>query len=176
VKTVRFTQLVKACGKPEVHLVFSKPAKDKAFEAAVKSDRVLTVHQPSVGTAADRGEIGFKLGKGRQYLVFPKSLKRYHGRDVVGIKYDLIEAPAVTKAEAARPARKPPEKKHKTTPRRMAAQKIKEKPERQPEPPASRKASSSQNPFKRKIGNAIALLEKGKQVAALRVLERLRDS
>ena len=69
------------------------PAKDRTFQAAVKAERVMTVFQETVGTKADRGEIGFQPGPRRQFLLFPKSLKPFAGFSVVGIKYDLIKAP-----------------------------------------------------------------------------------
>ena len=109
VKTVRFTQVVERCGAPEAHLVLTDPTKDRALQSAIKAQRIMTVFQESVGTKADRGEIGFHPGPGRQFLVFPKSLKSFEGRSVVGIKYDLISSPELPKrerAKALRPAKK----------------------------------------------------------------------
>ena len=105
VKTVRFTQVVDRCGAPEAHLVLMDPTKDRALQSAVKAHRVMTVFQESVGTKADRGEIGFHPGPGRQFFVFLKSLKSFEGRSVVGIKYDLISSPELPKRERAKALR-----------------------------------------------------------------------
>lgn len=86
------------------------PAKDRTFQAALKAQRVTTVFQEAVGTKTDRGEVGFQPGRGRQFLVFPKSLKSFTGRSVVSIKYDLIGSPEVPhseRAKAPRPPKKP---------------------------------------------------------------------
>src|SRR4051812_2578630 len=98
-KTARFAKIVERCGAPETHLVLMDPAKDRALQAAVKAQRVMTVFQESVGTKTDRAEVGFDPGPGRQFLVFPKSLKPFAGTSVVGIKYDLISSPEVPKSE-----------------------------------------------------------------------------
>jgi hypothetical protein len=99
VKAARFTSIVEACGKPDLHLVLIEPSKDRALQSAVKAGRVMTVLQESVGTKSDQGVIGFQAGPGRQFLLFPKSLRRFAGARVVGIKYDLIAASATAKAE-----------------------------------------------------------------------------
>ena len=36
------------------------------------------------------GIVGFKQTKDARYLVFPKSLKRFENRRVVGINWDLV--------------------------------------------------------------------------------------
>jgi hypothetical protein len=59
VKTVRFTQVVERCGAPEAHLVLTDPTKDRALQSAMKAQRMMTVFQESVGTKADRDEMGF---------------------------------------------------------------------------------------------------------------------
>src|SRR5436190_17884706 len=89
-KTVRFSKVIDGSGKPETHLILTDPKKDKELQAAVKGERVMTVFQGAVGNKTDRGEIGFESGTSRQFLVFPKSLKKFKGKSVVGIKYELI--------------------------------------------------------------------------------------
>ncbi|WP_395747414.1 hypothetical protein [Prosthecobacter sp.] len=89
-KTVRFSQLVAKCGRPETHLILTDPKKDGELQAAVKEQRVLTLMEATVGTKSDWGETGFHPGIHRQYLLFPKSLKAYSGRAVVGIKYEML--------------------------------------------------------------------------------------
>jgi hypothetical protein len=109
VKTVRFAKVVERSGAPETRLVLIDPAEDRALQSAVKAERVMTLFQESVGTKTDRGEIGFEPGPGRQFLVFPKSLKPFAGRPVVGIKY-ILSSPEVAKsqwAEAPRTPKKP---------------------------------------------------------------------
>jgi hypothetical protein len=60
------------------------------FCSATQTRPITTLFQESAGTKADRGEIDFLPGPGRQFLVFPKSLKRFGGRVVVPIKYELL--------------------------------------------------------------------------------------
>lgn len=45
--------------------------------------------QPSA-TGTEFGVVGFKETKGASYLVFPKSLKRFENKRIVGIKWDLV--------------------------------------------------------------------------------------
>jgi hypothetical protein len=109
--TVRFSKVLEACGKPDIHLLLIDPAKDKTLQAAIKSDRVMTLYQ-SGGT--DHGVVGFEQGRSRQFLVFPKPLKSFSGQRIVGIKYELLEdSPApkkeTVKREIARPDEQPAE-------------------------------------------------------------------
>jgi hypothetical protein len=98
VSTVRFSKVLEACGKPDIHLLLIDPAKDKTLQAAIKSDRVMTLYQQSGGT--DHGVVGFEQGRSRQFLVFPKPLKPFLGQRIVGIKYELLEDAPVPKKEA----------------------------------------------------------------------------
>src|SRR4051794_41147617 len=111
-KTGRFSDVVRQCGRPGPYLVLMDPAKAKALKAAIKAQPVLTVSQATVGAKADYGEVGFEEGGTRQYLIFPKSLRHFAGRKIVGIKYDLLslkELPASQRAAAPKPP--PPKKK-----------------------------------------------------------------
>lgn len=103
--TVRFAKVVEACGKPDIHLLLIDPAKDKTLQAAIKTDRVMTLYQESGGT--DHGVVGFEQGRSRQFLVFPKPLKSFLGQRIVGIKYELLEDAPAPKKE---PIRKEPVK------------------------------------------------------------------
>src|SRR5688572_18920909 len=114
VKTVRFSQVVKRGGEPETYLVLKKPAQDKTLQAAIKAHRVMTVFQETVGTKTDHGKVGFEEGRSRQYLVFPKSIRAFEGRKVVGIKYDLLSSEEVPKSKRPRPARAPKKRARKT--------------------------------------------------------------
>jgi hypothetical protein len=98
-KTVRFSEVVKSSGKPDTHLLLIAPAKDKTLQAAIKSNRVMTVYQESGSTKSDYGTIGFAEGSSRQFLVFPQTLKPFADRRVIGIKYDLLESMPVSKGE-----------------------------------------------------------------------------
>jgi hypothetical protein len=139
VKSVRFSTVVDTCGTPETHLPLMDPAKDRAFQALVKSQRVMTVFQATAGTKADHGEVGFLPGTSRQFLLFPKSLRKFAGASVVGIKYDLLESAEVDVSEvpAERPKTKPPpnkfeRKKPKIKESHPPKQKTKPKPVRKP--------------------------------------------
>jgi hypothetical protein len=96
-KTVRFSEVVKSSGKPDTHLLLIAPAKDKTLQAAIKSNRVMTVYQES--GSSDYGTIGFVEGSSRQFLVFPQTLKPFADKRVIGIKYDLLESMPVSKGE-----------------------------------------------------------------------------
>ena len=49
----------------------------------------MTIHKSGTGT--EFGMIGFKERKGASYLVFPKSLKRFEDKRIVGINWDLVK-------------------------------------------------------------------------------------
>jgi hypothetical protein len=104
---VRFSKVIEACGKPDFHLLLIDPAKDKTLQAAIKSDRVMTIYQQSGET--DHGIVGFEQGRSRQFLVFPKPLKAFQGQRIVGIKYELLEDAPTPKPEPAKPAAEPPQ-------------------------------------------------------------------
>jgi hypothetical protein len=100
VSTVRFSKVLEACGKPDIHLLLIDPAKDRTLQAAIKSDRVMTLYQQSGGT--DHGVVGFEQGRSRQFLVFPKPLKPFLSQRIVGIKYELLEDAPAPKKEATK--------------------------------------------------------------------------
>ena len=91
VKTARFAEVVQKCGAPAVLTLWQDPKSDKALQRALREQRVMTLHQTVTGAAKDFGEVGFTSGAGRSHLVFPRSLKNYAGRRIVGIKYELLE-------------------------------------------------------------------------------------
>jgi hypothetical protein len=88
VKTARFAEVVEKSGKPEVYTLWQKPAADRHFQSLNKNNRVMTVQKSEGGR--DFGLIGFKERKGASYLVFPKSLKRFAEKRIVGINWDLV--------------------------------------------------------------------------------------
>jgi len=116
-KTARFSKVVEECGKPETHLALMKPAKDRALQKAVKEQRVMTAWQDSVGTKADRGKVGFEPGSGRQFLIFPKSLRAFTEHTVFGIKYDLLDSRGLPKNGRVAPKRTPRKLKAKRPPK-----------------------------------------------------------
>ena len=155
------------------------PAKDRALQSAVKAQRVMTVFQESVGTKTDRGEVGFEPGPGRQFLIFPKSLKPFVGRSVVGIKYDLISSPDVPKSERANAPRSP--KKAKPKPAAKTREKKTEPPpkpnvvafKRPPEKEEEEDEDEEIAELKKQVRHAMAVLEEGKAVAAFNLLKRI---
>lgn len=102
-KTVRFATVVHACGSPETYLLLMDPVKDRTLQTAVTAHRVMTFHQNVVGTKTDRGEVGFAAGPARQFFVFPKSLRVFAGRAIVGTKYDLLHSGDMPQRERASP-------------------------------------------------------------------------
>ena len=175
-KTVRFSIVVKTCGEPEVYLLLVDPAKDRTFQAAIKAKRVMTVFQDAVGTKTDRGEIGFQPGRGRQFVVFPKSLAAFADRTVVGIKYDLIGS-----QESPKSARVPASQRHKAKPKVEPSRPLQED-EPEPKKVVAFKADPSFDDcddegqiakIKSQVREAMAVLEEGKPVAAFNLLKRI---
>jgi hypothetical protein len=87
-KTIRFSQIVEKCDKPSVHILWQKPAADRHFQTQLKNNRVMTVQKTESGT--DFGIIGFKERKGARYLTFPKSLRPFMDKRVIGIDWALV--------------------------------------------------------------------------------------
>ena len=88
VKTARFSQVIEKCGRPQVYTLWQKPAADRHLQAQIKNSRVMTIQKSESGT--DFGIIGFKERKGARYLVFPKSLKQFADKRVIGIDWTLV--------------------------------------------------------------------------------------
>jgi hypothetical protein len=89
VKTARFAQVVEKAGKPEVYTLWQKPAQDRHLQSEIKNNRVMTIQRSDGGT--EFGMVGFKEKKGANYLVFPKSLKRFENKRIVGINWDVVK-------------------------------------------------------------------------------------
>lgn len=90
VKTARFAVVVEKCGAPEVYTLWQKPAGDRHFQSALKNHRVMTIQQNDAGT--DYGVADFCERKGATFLVFPKSLKRFAEKRIVGIDWELVKS------------------------------------------------------------------------------------
>jgi len=88
IKTIRFSQIVEECGQPNIYTLWQKPAADRRFQVQLKNNRVMTVQKSESGT--DFGIIGFKERKGTRYLVFPKSLKQFADKRVIGIDWARV--------------------------------------------------------------------------------------
>ena len=87
-KTIRFSHIVEECGQPNVYTLWETPTADRRFQAQLKNNRVMTVQKGESGT--DFGIIGFKERKGARYLVFPKSLKQFADKRVIGIDWAQV--------------------------------------------------------------------------------------
>ena len=87
-KTARFSHVIEKCGKPQVYTLWQKPSTDRHLQAQLKNNRVMTILKTESGT--DFGMGGFKERKGATYLIFPKSLKCFADRRIVGIDWALI--------------------------------------------------------------------------------------
>jgi hypothetical protein len=90
VKTARFAQIVEKSGCPEPYTLWQKPAADRHLQSQIKNNRVMTIQRSESGT--EFGIVGFKQAQDARYLIFPKSLKRFENRRVVGINWDLLRA------------------------------------------------------------------------------------
>jgi hypothetical protein len=187
VKTVRFTKIVEESGKPELYTLWVPPEKDRRLQSALKAHRVMTVHQENTGHATDFGEIGFDKDVQGSFLLFPKSLKRYEGSRVVGIKYDLLKetppmAPVAANKETREPepepepksAREPAAPPPKFEPLRVFQPETREEPRgraKPPKPPEAPNESELLSTLTREVGKALKKLEQGNAVAAYNILK-----
>jgi hypothetical protein len=178
-KTARFSAVVEAAGRPKTHLVLVPPEQDKALQAAIKSDRVMTLHQKPTGNKADYGTVGFELGVGCQYLIFPKNLTKFQGMRIIAVTWELLEE-GVSKKEA-----KPPKPRQSAGPgrRRFKEDSISPKPPLEkvvhfakPEPAREPdNESEAIRQIKDQVRRAMDILEQGKPVAAFNLLKRIVD-
>ena len=88
VKTARFAQVAEKAGQPEVYTLWQKPSTDRHLQSQLKNNRVMTILKSESGT--DFGIAGFKERKDARYLIFPKSLKRFTDKRIVGIEWALV--------------------------------------------------------------------------------------
>jgi len=87
-KTARFSQIIEDCGKPQVYTLWQKPSADRHLQLQIKNNRVMTILKSESET--DFGIVGFKESKEARYLVFPKSLKRFAEKRIVGMDWTLV--------------------------------------------------------------------------------------
>ena len=88
VKTARFAVVVGKCGPPEVYNLWQKPEADRKFQSLIKNHKVMTIQATDAGT--EFGVADYCERKGARYLAFPKSLKRFADRRIVGINWELV--------------------------------------------------------------------------------------
>jgi hypothetical protein len=164
-KFVRFEKLVEMAGRPQLHLVLADPKKDRVLQGAVKAGRVVTVHQPAVGTKADYGAVGFDPGPARQFLIFPRSLARFKARRIVGIKYERLEE-KISRRKAVR---------RKVAPKRKRASKAVKRP---PSPQTAEKAAkpAPEPDLAENLQKALQNLRGGKRAEVLALLREVLES
>ncbi len=159
------------------------PKKDRTLQAAVKGHRVMTLKQNLKGTQTDRGEVGFDPGRSRQYLIFPKSLKSFEGRSVVGIRYELFTEAAVqpkakpkAQKQSPRGTRKPGKPKRQA-PEKRAKHEPPPKDKIIPFQPEKEEVTEDEDPkvsaLKAQVRRAMSALKQGKQVAAFNLLQKI---
>lgn len=174
-KTVRFAQVVDHSGTPEPYTLWTAPEKDPEFQRAVKSDRVMSVHQENTGSKKDFGIVGFSPDPLAQWLIFPKSLKGFEGRRVVGVKYDLLkDAAGNSGAPTARARKKLTEFPVFAKP---PSHPIEVDDDSEPKPTRSRKTKTATAPpandaLLKEVRRALKELKQGKAVAAYQRLEK----
>jgi hypothetical protein len=88
VKTARFSRVAETCSMPQVYTLWQKPSADRHLQAQIKNNRVMTILRSASGT--DFGIVGLKERKDARYLFFPKSLKRFADKRIIGIDWSLV--------------------------------------------------------------------------------------
>ena len=88
IKTARFSKLVQDCGKPQVYTLWQKAASDRHLQSQIKQNRVMTILKSESGI--DFGLVGFKESREARYLIFPKSLKRFEEKRIIGIDWSFV--------------------------------------------------------------------------------------
>ena len=88
IKTGRFSQVIENCGNPQVYTLWQKPSADRHLQTQIKENRVMTILKSESGT--DFGIVGFKESREARYLIFPKSLKRFAEKRIIGIDWSRV--------------------------------------------------------------------------------------
>jgi len=88
IKTARFSRIVENRGKPQVYTLWQKPSTDRHLQSQIKRNRLMTILKSESGT--DLGIVGFKESREARYLIFPKSLKRFEEKRIIGIDWALV--------------------------------------------------------------------------------------
>jgi hypothetical protein len=87
-KTARLSQVIEDCGKPQVYTLWQQPSADRHLQAQIKKNRVVTILKSENGT--DFGIVGFKESREARYLIFPKWLKCFAEKRIIGIDWALV--------------------------------------------------------------------------------------
>jgi hypothetical protein len=175
IKTARFTAIVEAVGRPDVHILLTAPENDKVLQSAIKQNRVMTIEQGRSRGKADRGCLGFSPGQSRQFLIFPKSLARFAGSSVIAINYELLK-----QGDAQAPSRSvlkptPIPKKEKAADNRKTQPVSPTKiiPFASSAPPPPPEPVEPAQDLQSELQNAIDLLTEGRRSAVLKLLKRI---
>ncbi len=88
-KTARFALVVEKCGQPHTYTLWQQPRKDRHLQSQIKRGHIMTIARSESGR--EFGLVGFMERQGALYLEFPKSLKRFADRRIVGIKWELVK-------------------------------------------------------------------------------------
>ncbi len=88
IKTARFSQIIGSCGEPPDYTLWQKPSTDRHLQAQIKKTRVMSILKSESGT--DFGIVGFKESREARYLIFPKSLKRFAEKRIIGIDWSRV--------------------------------------------------------------------------------------
>jgi hypothetical protein len=169
-KTARFVDVVKASGKPDIHVLLTRPESDNTLQTALKSHRVMTIHQDRIRGKADRGTVGFDPGPLRQFMIFPRSISQFAGRYILAIKYELLQggdaqSGPLSPKRTAKPASK-------AKPAKSTVSKIIPFAKAASTESRNRDGKVSQGPAEQ-LQEAIDLLKGGKQAPALKILRKL---
>jgi len=132
-KTIRFGDLVRSSGRPEVVTLWAAPEKDARVSSAMKENRVLTVFEEPGKKA--HGMLGLHPGPHSMFLIFPRTLTLEPQTRVVGVNYALAEQPQMKDPVVLPEPRDKPTRsaKHK----RLVDVKPEPRAETKPEPPSS---------------------------------------
>jgi hypothetical protein len=171
-KSFRFVSVVVESGKPDVHLMLIEPARDAFLQKAIKTSRVMTVHQ-SRGMA-DYGTVGFEKNASGQILIFPKSLETFEGARIIGVKYELLDGAPSDPTRRHVSKLVPNAKKRKV--RTRASKEINPPPHKLVDFPKTEPGEDEEEAeidLKAGVRHAMQMLEEGKQVAAFNLLKRL---
>jgi hypothetical protein len=88
IKTARFSHVIEHCGKPQVYTLWQEPSADRHLQSQIKNNRVMTILKSESGT--DFGIVSFKESREARYLIFPKSLKRFAEKRIIGIDWTFV--------------------------------------------------------------------------------------
>ena len=201
-ETVRFSRVVEEAGQPEAYTLWAPPDQDKVFTKLLRQNRVMTVHQETAGSKADYGTVGYTEDRHRSLLVFPRSLKRFAGQRIIGIKYDELEGATsvepTTVVASAVPSRSavsaPRRKENKPAPKKLSQKKAPQAKKPAPLPPPNQipfpepeivkreKPAKAENPaaelanLKKAVRKALDALSQDKPVTAFNLLHATLDS